>query len=88
VTMNQQAHIPPLSTAWITHEARRHRIAGALHQLPWEWYDFISAALEAQGIPVLKLRRNPASWNADDMRRVVTEFIETRVAPALARSAR
>jgi benzoyl-CoA reductase subunit B len=85
VTMNQQAHIPPLSTAWVTHEARRHRIAGALHQLPWEWYDFISAALEAQGIPVLKLRRNPASWNDDDMRRLLIEFIETRVAPALRR---
>jgi benzoyl-CoA reductase subunit B len=79
VTMNQQAHIPPLSTAWVVHEAKRHRIAGALHQLPWEWYDFMSRALEDAQIPVLKLRRHPASWDKEEFRRLVTDFVETRL---------
>jgi hypothetical protein len=80
-TLNQQMHIPPLSTAWMLQDLARHRVDGVLHQLPWEWYDFITQAVQDAGIPVLKLTKRPGARNRAEMQRAVTEFVETRVAP-------
>ena len=80
-TMHNQAHIPPLSFAWSVEEARRHRINGAIHQVPWERYDYMSAALEVAGIPVLKRATPAARWDKATMHRELVSFIEDRLTP-------
>jgi arginine deiminase len=53
----------------------------------WWGHRAITKSLEENGIPVLDLDVDAVdgnTWDEDRMRRIVTEFIEQRVAPAAA----
>jgi hypothetical protein len=87
VTMSIQMHMPGLGAAWALWEAGRHRIDGGLQIGGWWGHRTITRALEEHGIPVLDLDVDAVDGNTRDddrMRRIVTEFIEERVAPAAA----
>jgi hypothetical protein len=83
VTVSEQMHIPGLGGAWAVWEAKRHRIDGGLSLGGWWGQRIINLALEENGIPVLDFVVDPVdanSWDETKMRRLVSEFIETRVA--------
>jgi benzoyl-CoA reductase subunit B len=83
VTVSEQMHIPGLGGAWAVWEAKRHRIDGGLSLGGWWGQRIINVALEENGIPVLDFPVDPVdanSWDDDKMRRLVSDFIETRVA--------
>ena len=87
VTVSEQMHIPGLGGAWALWEARRHRVDGGLSLGGWWGQRIINLALEEHGIPVLDFPVDPVdanSWDDDKMRRLVSEFIEQRVAPLAA----
>ena len=88
VTISLQMHYPPWSHAWALWEARRHRVDGGL-QLGSNFGErFITKMLEDHDIPILQLDIDPVdanTWDDDRMRRIVSTFIEERVAPAQAR---
>jgi 2-hydroxyglutaryl-CoA dehydratase D-component len=82
--ISEQMHIPGLGGAWAVWEAKRHRIDGGLSLGGWWGQRIINLALEENDIPVLDFPVDPVdanSWNDDEMRRLVSEFIERRVAP-------
>jgi benzoyl-CoA reductase/2-hydroxyglutaryl-CoA dehydratase subunit BcrC/BadD/HgdB len=84
VTVSEQMHIPGLGGAWALWEARRHRVDGGLSLGGWWGQRIINLALEENGIPVLDFPVDPVdaqSWDDEKMRRLVSEFIEQRVAP-------
>jgi hypothetical protein len=86
-TVSEQMHIPGLGGAWALWEARRHRIDGGLSLGGWWGQRIINVALEDEGIPILDFPVDPVdagSWDDAEMRRLVSEFIEQRVAPAQA----
>jgi hypothetical protein len=89
VTVSEQMHIPGLGGAWALWEARRHRVDGGLSLGGWWGQRIINLTLEDNGIPVLDFPVDPVdanSWDDDKMRRLVSDFIEQRVAPmAMAR---
>lgn len=83
VTVSEQMHIPGLGGAWALWEARRHRVDGGLSLGGWWGQRIINLALEEHGIPVLDFPVDPVdanSWDDEKMRRLVSEFIEQRVA--------
>jgi benzoyl-CoA reductase subunit B len=83
--ISEQMHIPGLGGAWAVWEAKRHRIDGGLSLGGWWGQRIINVALEDNGIPVLDFPVDPVdanSWDDAKMRALVSEFIETRVAPA------
>ena len=84
VTISEQMHIPGLGGAWAIWEARRHRVNGGLSLGGWWGQRIINFALEEQGIPVLDFPVDPVDANSGmtrEMRHLVSEFIEQRVAP-------
>jgi len=84
-TLAKQMWIPPLGGAWAVHEAREHRVNGALQLDANRGITFITRALDAAGIPVLDLPVDPVdarSWDDDRMRALVVDFIEQRLEPA------
>ena len=86
--MGELAHVPPWAGAWMVHEARRHRVDGAVmlastaqrHQVTGNVFQ--REALEAAGIPVLEIFADPndnRSWDRAAMIARVAQFIEERV---------
>ena len=88
--LSEQMHIPGLGGAWAIWEAKRHRIDGGLSLGGWWGQRIINVALEESGIPVLDFPVDPVdanTWDDAKMRALVSEFIETRLAPARTLSA-
>jgi benzoyl-CoA reductase/2-hydroxyglutaryl-CoA dehydratase subunit BcrC/BadD/HgdB len=90
VSMNEQLHNPPWANEWIVHQARKHRIDGALVLTPLGTKPaatgnrFIERALEEAGIPVLRIVADMVDargWDPDAVRRKVSEFLKLRVLP-------
>ena len=84
VTVSEQMHIPGLGGAWAVWEAKRHRVDGGLSLGGWWGQRIINVALEENDIPVLDLPVDAVdanTWDDERMRRLVSEFIETRVVP-------
>jgi benzoyl-CoA reductase subunit B len=88
VSMNEQLHNPPWANEWIVYQAKSHRINGALLLVPTGMPPattgtfFIQRALEEAGIPTLLVWADMVdsrSWNGAEMRRLVAQFIETRL---------
>jgi benzoyl-CoA reductase subunit B len=85
VTMSEQMHIPGLGGAWAKWEARTHRIDGGLSIEGWWGGRMINRDLEENGIPILDLPVDPVdggTWDDNKMAKLVSDFIEQRVAPA------
>jgi benzoyl-CoA reductase/2-hydroxyglutaryl-CoA dehydratase subunit BcrC/BadD/HgdB len=87
-SFNEYLHNPPWAAEWIVHQAREHRIDGALVLRPSSMKPaatgrlFIERALEDAGIPVLPIEAgvvDARTWDADGARAVVRSFLETRV---------
>jgi hypothetical protein len=84
-SLARQMHVPPLGGAWACHEARRHRVCGALQIDRGRGARWIARALEADGIPVLDLPVDPVDghrWNDAEVRQRVTDFLDSRVCRA------
>lgn len=87
-SFNEYLHNPPWAAEWIVHQAREHRIDGALVLRPRSMKPagtgrlFIERALEDAGIPVLPIEADVVDareWDADGARAAVRSFLETRV---------
>ena len=87
-SFNEYLHNPPWAAEWIVHQAREHRIDGALVLRPRSMKPagtgrlFIERALEDAGIPVLPIEADVVdarAWDADGARAGVRSFLETRV---------
>ena len=87
-SFNEYLHNPPWAAEWIVHQARAHRINGALVLRPKSMKPaatgrlFIERALEDAGIPVLPIEADVVDardWNADAARTDVRSFLDTRV---------
>jgi hypothetical protein len=81
----KQMWIPPLGGAWAVHEAREHRVTGALQLDSNRGIGFITRALRDAGIPVLDLPVDPVdarSWSDERMRALVVDFVENTLEPA------
>ena len=87
-SFNEYLHNPPWAAEWIVHQAREHRIDGALVLRPRGMKPaasgrlFIERALEDAGIPVLPIEAGVVdgrTWDADGARAGVRSFLETRV---------
>jgi len=87
-SFNEYLHNPPWAAEWIVHQAREHRINGALVLRPRSMKPagtgrlFIERALEDAGIPVLPIHADVVDareWDADGARAGVRSFLETRV---------
>jgi benzoyl-CoA reductase/2-hydroxyglutaryl-CoA dehydratase subunit BcrC/BadD/HgdB len=87
-SFNEYLHNPPWAAEWIVHQAREHRIDGALVLHPPGMKAaasgrlFIERALEEAGIPVLPIEADVVdarAWNPDAARAAVRAFLETRV---------
>ena len=85
---NEYLHNPPWAAEWIVHQAREHRIDGALVLRPRSMKPaatgrlFIERALEEAGIPVLPIEADVVDardWDADAARAGVCSFLDTRV---------
>ena len=84
VTVSEQMHIPGLGGAWAVWEAKRHRVDGGLSLGGWWGQRIINIALEENDIPVLDLPVDAVdanTWDDETMRKLVSEFIETRIVP-------
>jgi benzoyl-CoA reductase subunit B len=85
VAISLQMHYPPWSHAWALWDSKRHRVSGGL-QLGAFWGErLITRELERNGIPMLHFPVDAVdanTWDDEKMRRLVAEFIETRVAEA------
>ena len=82
--------MPPWNSQWYLQQAHQNDIDGVVYMIPGncmqavEGSYFIRKTLEDAGIPVLIFEADPVDsrkWNADTMRGLVDEFIETRVIP-------
>ena len=89
-SFNEYLHNPPWAAEWIVHQAREHRIDGALVLRPRSMKPgatgrlFIERALEDAGIPVLPIDADVVDargWDADGARASVRSFLDTRVLP-------
>jgi benzoyl-CoA reductase/2-hydroxyglutaryl-CoA dehydratase subunit BcrC/BadD/HgdB len=87
-SFNEYLHNPPWAAEWIVHQAREHRIDGALVLRPRRLKPsgagrlFIERALEGAGIPVLPIEGDVVDarqWDAEAARAAVGSFLETRV---------
>jgi benzoyl-CoA reductase/2-hydroxyglutaryl-CoA dehydratase subunit BcrC/BadD/HgdB len=87
-SFNEYLHNPPWAAEWIVHQAREHRIDGALVLRPRSMKPgatgrlFIERALEDAGIPVLPIDADVVDargWDADGARASVRSFLDTRV---------
>jgi benzoyl-CoA reductase subunit B len=87
-SFNEYLHNPPWAAEWIVHQAREHRIDGALVLRPRSMKPgatgrlFIERALEEAGIPVLPIEADVVDargWDADGARASVRSFLDTRV---------
>lgn len=84
VTFNDRLHLPPWAGAWAQWEARTHRICGAVQLARGPGLQFITRALEADGVPVLQFPVDAVDsrrWDQDVARAMVIDFIENRLAP-------
>jgi hypothetical protein len=82
-SFNEYLHNPPWAAEWIVHQAREHRIDGALVLRPRSMKPaatgrlFIERALEDAGIPVLPIEAgvvDAREWDADGARAGVARF--------------
>jgi hypothetical protein len=87
-SFNEYLHNPPWAAEWIVHQARQHRIDGALVLHPRRMKPaatgrvFIERALEEAGIPVLRIDGDVVDardWDGDAARASVRMFLDTRV---------
>lgn len=87
-SFNEYLHNPPWAAEWVVHQAREHRIDGALVLRPRSMKAsasgrlFIERALEAAGIPVLPVPADVVdarAWDRDAARAAVRDFLDTRV---------
>ena len=87
-SFNEYLHNPPWAAEWIVHQAREHRIDGALVLRPRKMKAagtgrlFIERALEDAGIPVLPIEADVVDareWDGDGARANVRSFLEKRV---------
>jgi benzoyl-CoA reductase/2-hydroxyglutaryl-CoA dehydratase subunit BcrC/BadD/HgdB len=87
-SFNEYLHNPPWAAEWIVHQARQHRIDGALVLRPRSMKPaatgrlFIERALEDADIPVMPIEADVVdgrAWNPDAARAGVRAFLETRV---------
>lgn len=87
-SFNEYLHNPPWAAEWIVHQAREHRVNGALVLRPRSMKAagtgrlFIERALEAAGIPVLPIEADVVDareWDADEARAGVRSFLDRRV---------
>ena len=87
-SFNEYLHNPPWAAEWIVHQAREHRIDGALVLRPRRAQPagtgrlFIERALEEAGIPVLPIEADVVdarAWDGDAARADVRAFLDTRV---------
>lgn len=90
IGMEDFLHMPPWNSQWYLQQAHQNDIDGVVYMIPGncmqavEGSYFIRKTLEDAGIPVLIFEADPVDsrkWNADTMRGLVDEFIETRVIP-------
>jgi len=88
VTMNEVLHNPPYAPAWIVKEAKRNRIDGAVVLMPKGCRPaasgtlFITAALEAAGIPTFLLESDMVDargWDGAAVNRDMARFIEEKL---------
>lgn len=90
LNLGEQAHVAPWAGEWLVHEARRHRVDGAVllasptqrHQLAGNVFQ--KQALEDAGVPVLEIEVDPSDnrdWNEAAMRERVHTFIDQRLTP-------
>ena len=86
-TFNEYLHNPPWAAAWMVHQARQHRVDGALVLRPTGMKAaatgrlFIERALEDAGIPVLPIEASvvdPRQWDPAAARASVAAFLERR----------
>jgi len=87
-SFNEYLHNPPWAAEWIVHQARLHRINGALVLRPRSMKPaaagrmFIERALEDAGIPVLPIEADVVdarAWDPKFARESVRSFLEKRV---------
>jgi benzoyl-CoA reductase/2-hydroxyglutaryl-CoA dehydratase subunit BcrC/BadD/HgdB len=87
-SFNEYLHNPPWAAEWIVHQARQHRIDGALVLRPRSMKPaatgrlFIERALEDADIPVMPIEADVVdgrAWNPEAARAGVRAFLETRV---------
>jgi benzoyl-CoA reductase/2-hydroxyglutaryl-CoA dehydratase subunit BcrC/BadD/HgdB len=87
-SFNEYLHNPPWASEWIVHQAREHRIDGALVLRPRRMKAagtgrlFIEHALEDAGVPVLPIEADVVDareWDGDAARASVRSFLETRM---------
>jgi benzoyl-CoA reductase subunit B len=87
-SFNEYLHNPPWAAEWMVHQAREHRIDGALVLRPSNMKAaatgrlFIERALEDAGIPVLPIAADVVdsrAWDPHAARAAVRSFLETRV---------
>jgi benzoyl-CoA reductase subunit B len=87
-SFNEYLHHPPWAAEWIVHQARTHRIDGALVLRPRRMKPaatgrlFIERALEEAGIPVLPIDGDVVDgreWDPEAARAEVRSFLDTQV---------
>jgi benzoyl-CoA reductase/2-hydroxyglutaryl-CoA dehydratase subunit BcrC/BadD/HgdB len=87
-SFNEYLHNPPWAAEWIVHQAREHRVDGALVLRPRRMKPaatgrlFIERALEDAGIPVLRIDADVVDareWDPEAARANVRAFLDTRV---------
>ena len=87
-SFNEYLHNPPWAPEWLVHQAREHRIDGAIVLRPRSMKAagtgrlFIERALEEAGVPVLPIEGDVVdsrAWEADAARANVRSFLEARV---------
>jgi benzoyl-CoA reductase/2-hydroxyglutaryl-CoA dehydratase subunit BcrC/BadD/HgdB len=86
VPMGDELRMPTWSAAWHGNEARSHHIDGVVSLGEDDWFSV--RALEAAGIPVLRLDQDNTDRRGEDpaaLRAAIDRFIEQRVAPVAAR---
>ena len=84
VGLTDLLYVPPMSSSWYVKEALNHGIDGVVHLVADDTpgSTFISAALEAHGIPVLEIAASNADARSTEAARVaqrIADFIRTRV---------
>ena len=87
-SFNEYLHNPPWAAEWMVHQAREHRIDGAVVLHPRRMKPaatgrlFIERALEDAGVPVLRIDGDVVDareWNPAAARAAVRSFLDTRV---------
>lgn len=87
-SFNEYLHNPPWAPEWILHQAREHRIDGALVLRPRSMKPalagrlFIERALEEAGIPALPIEADVVDargWDGEAARADVRSFLDARV---------